>query len=225
MRKGNGIIHLRDMISKLPPEKAREVIREFYDDAYELGYYNPNNSFLQWQNVIDAAPHSLFQKGLDIGCGVGRGIKYAVEKGYEAYGCDISKNIGKFWKDLGISERCRVCPATNLPYEDGEFDLVLCMDVLEHIPEYDIHDAISEMERVGSRLFIVAVALVDERQPVAKRITTHITIRSASWWKEQFRKVGIQIRVDGEKNDHWWFYGLKRGIEGLIYTREGSANE
>jgi SAM-dependent methyltransferase len=43
--------------------------------------------------------------------------------------------------------------ATSMPFADGEFDLVVCNAVLEHIP--DIGDAVArEIRRVGKRYFV-----------------------------------------------------------------------
>ena len=76
---------------------------------------------------------------LDIGCGCG-----AVEAVYGKYAhnftsCDIEDN-----NIYGLS--VNVCAATALPYENGQFDTVLMVGVLEHIDR--AADAIQEVKRV-----------------------------------------------------------------------------
>lgn len=216
-------INLNSLLEGKPRQDIRSELSAFYDDCYRLGVYNPNNSIGQWKNLVDLDGAYRFRKGLDIGCGAGRGIKYAVDKGFDVYGCDVASHASVFWKELGIADRCTVAPMHDLPYRDGEFDLVLCMDVLEHIPEFDIEKSVSELERVGSYIYMVAISLVEEHQPVGGRITTHITLKPAEWWREVFQSVGIRISLNDVEKEHWWFYGFKQGAEGEMTTPEGKA--
>ena len=45
--------------------------------------------------------------------------------------------------------------ASNLPFDDDEFDFVICLDVLEHIPEHLRAEVISECTRVAQKAFIM----------------------------------------------------------------------
>ena len=38
----------------------------------------------------------------------------------------------------------------NLPFEDNSFDLVLCCEVLEHLPDDIYQDALKEIQRVSN---------------------------------------------------------------------------
>ena len=45
----------------------------------------------------------------------------------------------------------------SLPFTDGEFDAVACMEVLEHLPEETFQKAIHELSRVARRYILVTV--------------------------------------------------------------------
>ena len=50
-----------------------------------------------------------------------------------------------------------VCDATSIPVADGSFDVVLCTEVLEHVPEpISVVKEFSRILRVGGKLFLTA---------------------------------------------------------------------
>lgn len=97
--------------------------------------------------MIPAGARSI----LDAGCGNGA-ITNHLPADRHIEGCDISK--------AALAHvRCptKIADLTDLPFSDGEFDLVLATDVLEHIPETSYDRALSELYRVSSRWILVAV--------------------------------------------------------------------
>lgn len=84
---------------------------------------------------------------LDIGCGTGGFLRRLVRSGYRVTGVDVSPlAITELSKDpetaMGV-----VGDANNLPFDDGSFDLVSCVDVLECEP-VDPYVAVREAVRV-----------------------------------------------------------------------------
>lgn len=53
--------------------------------------------------------------------------------------------------------RCVKGDVRGLPFSDGEFDLVLCAEVLEHLMPADLHRACNELARVSSRWLLIGV--------------------------------------------------------------------
>jgi SAM-dependent methyltransferase len=82
---------------------------------------------------------------LDIGCGAGSTIK-ELEKVGRGYGLDVSGTALKYCRERGIESVC-LAGASDLPYVDNLFSLVISIDVLEHV-ENDV-GAIREMSRVA----------------------------------------------------------------------------
>ena len=83
-------------------------------------------------------------KILDVGCGTGIVIK-RLELYGNTFGIDISKKAVEFCKIRDI-ENVFKADATKIPFSNSSFDLVVCLDVLEHV-KHD-NNAISEIYRI-----------------------------------------------------------------------------
>jgi len=98
-------------------------------------------------NQIDL---SNVKKVLEIGCGIGVITSYLAGKyRWEIIGIDLDpEQIARAKKDNNENEYLKFfeADATNLSFEDNEFDVVLSFDVLHHIPDWD--KALSEIVRV-----------------------------------------------------------------------------
>lgn len=81
---------------------------------------------------------------LDVGCGTGANLEMLSQFG-EAEGVDISAQAIDFCRLRGL-ERVRTGAAEHLPYEDGSFDLLTALDVVEHLDD-DVA-GLREMRRV-----------------------------------------------------------------------------
>jgi SAM-dependent methyltransferase len=105
--------------------------------------------------------------GLDIGCGKGRHIVLMSDLNIAAYGMDVSEIAIKFaseWlRSLGRSADLRTASITKLPYEDSQFDFVICHGVLDHALYEVRKDAIREVKRVLRNGGLFFVSLISER--------------------------------------------------------------
>jgi SAM-dependent methyltransferase len=70
---------------------------------------------------------------LDAGCGTGANLMLLSQFG-ETEGVDVSPDALAFCRQRGL-ENVRLGTAEQLPYEDGRFDLVTALDVVEHIDD------------------------------------------------------------------------------------------
>lgn len=87
-------------------------------------------------------------KVLDAGCGAGRHLSEAFRsKGVDVVGIDLSKddalkalNTVKIMRHAGEggggNALVLMSDITRLPFEDASFDVVICSEVLEHIPDH-----------------------------------------------------------------------------------------
>lgn len=107
------------------------------------------------QETIAAIPADA-QTLLDVGCGSGVFLNTLCQsearKLERLVGCDIAQEALKSVK----VEVCR-CPVTDMPSEDCEFDMVTCLEVLEHITVDDFDEALSEIARVARKYILVTV--------------------------------------------------------------------
>jgi SAM-dependent methyltransferase len=109
-------------------------------------------------SILKTDPNRRKIKILDAGCGTGSNIIFFNQYG-KTYGADISPVATKFCRMRGI-KNVTTSDVSKLPYKDSSFDLVSCMDVLEHIENED--KAIREIFRVlkpGGEVLLTVPAL------------------------------------------------------------------
>lgn len=82
---------------------------------------------------------------LDVGCGCGR-LMEDLKKYGEVFGFDIAPEALSFCSQRGLTNLARADLDKPLPYEDSSFDLIIALDVLEHV-EKDLF-ALSEIYRI-----------------------------------------------------------------------------
>jgi SAM-dependent methyltransferase len=82
---------------------------------------------------------------LDAGCGSGRTLEDLVQYGTVS-GLELDADAAEFAASRGCGEVKRGT-VEQLPWDEGTFDLITCLDVLEHVP--DDRGALSELRRVS----------------------------------------------------------------------------
>jgi len=97
-------------------DEQRENWRRFYD------------AFLApWLEREDA------NRILEIGCGVGMGIRFSNEAGKEAYGIDLPC-LSPFWAKVENDPAAFfLAEGARLPFPDDYFDALYCLGVIEHV--------------------------------------------------------------------------------------------
>jgi ubiquinone/menaquinone biosynthesis C-methylase UbiE len=108
---------------------------ELYSDpemAKILETWGERNAWIEIQHIFHQKKN---EKILDIACGTGKVIEI-LNKNLDLkniYGCDISKLLISNAIERGIpKENLKICDATNLPYEENEFDYNYSIGSLEH---------------------------------------------------------------------------------------------
>lgn len=98
-------------------------------------------------------------KILDVGCGTGGLLKELAPFG-KVTGVDVSPRAIAFCNERGFTD-VSLGSATDIPFPDGTFDLVLALDVIEHIE--DDRKALAEINRVlkpGGTVFVFVPAFL-----------------------------------------------------------------
>lgn len=131
-----------------------------------LEFYDRNAN--QWWNV-DAKIYALYHlnqprfeffdryitnwqglRALDVGCGGGFSCEFMAARGVSVFGIDQSQKCidaaaqHAHSSGFPIDYRCGV--AEHLPYPNQSFDVVVCVDVLEHVE--DVKRVIAEISRI-----------------------------------------------------------------------------
>lgn len=96
---------------------------------------------------------------LDVGMGIGYGAGVLSIKASEVYAVDVDEKAVAYNKQRLLGKNPRVkdlilYDGITLPFKDRFFDVVTCIDVIEHVEDYEYF--LSELIRVAKRHVIVA---------------------------------------------------------------------
>lgn len=96
---------------------------------------------------------------LDVGCGFGRDYEYIKkELNLDYFGIDITPKMIRAFHDHYPEAKAEIGDIYKIPHPDKYFDVVLCSDVLVHIPAFE--SAIKELFRVCSSTLILKLAYI-----------------------------------------------------------------
>ena len=181
-----------------PKAKAAELAKQFdvdyWDGDRRICYGGYRYLEGRWEKVARAmAEHYQLPakpRILDIGCGKGF-LLYDFLKvipDAEIYGIDISPYAIANSKEE-IRDRLEVGSATDLPWPDDHFDLVISITTLHNLHTYDLDMALRDMQRVGKSNKYLCVESYRNEQEKANLLYWQVTCEAFNTPKEW----------------HWWF--------------------
>jgi hypothetical protein len=171
-----------------PDGPASSMYSEYY---YKHDFGVPYERDEHWMNffagiakriVRDLSPHTA----LDAGCAMGLLVEQLVERGVDAYGVDISDFAISRAPDL-VRDHCRVHSLTE-PI-DGRFDLVVCIEVLEHLAREDADKAMDNLCAASDTILFSS-------SPLDYAEATHVNVHPPEVWSEMFSRRGFYRDVD-----------------------------
>jgi hypothetical protein len=98
------------------------------------------------------------------------------------FGCGRSDMVAHFWRD-GERRIARYDPAIPLykVIPEGEFDLLLCLDVMEHIPISGVDRVLTDM-RAKSDTAVFAISTKLARAKLPDGSNSHVTLLTNNEW-------------------------------------------
>jgi SAM-dependent methyltransferase len=191
-------------------EEVRSVARkfgfEYFDGDRNHGYGGFTYNSKYWrevvQDLIQEYKLSSESSVLDVGCAKGfflHDLKLALP-GIKVAGVDISDYAIRNSMP-GVRDFLRVADATELPFEDRSFDLVISVNTVHNLDRKNCKKALQEIERVKIRNAFITVDAYrndEERKRMEAWNLTALTMMSDIEWKIVFEEAGYT-------GDFFWF--------------------
>ncbi len=178
-------------------EVASQFGKDYWDGQRHHGYGGHRYDG-RWRPVAQAlADHYQLAPGmrvLDVGCGKAFLLHdlTQVVPGLRVAGVDVSAYAIEHAREE-VKPFLLVNRAEALPFADDSFDLVLSLNTLHNLPNYALHAALREIERVGrASKYIVIESFRNEREKV-NLLYWQLTCRSfydPQEWEWMFRQAG-----------------------------------
>jgi 2-polyprenyl-3-methyl-5-hydroxy-6-metoxy-1,4-benzoquinol methylase len=143
----------------LPGESRpyESVLRHAADDGRVLHRPDIYGSGPPNQIANQAVLHILLNHAgaslLDVGCGIGTYTAAVAEQGIRTAGLEVNADYVARARALGRPVDC--FDGLRIPYPDAAFECVAAIEVLEHVPDWDV--LLREMVRVAARRVVISV--------------------------------------------------------------------
>ena len=173
---------------------AYSHLPDLYDAEYyreHLGTIPYNRSEPHWIRYFGEVADSIVatiapRTVLDAGCAIGLLVEALRARGVDASGVDVSA-----WAIAQVPEElrpyCRVGSITEAL--EGHYDLITCIEVLEHLPAF-------EADPVIQNLCAHADAVLFSSTPDDFEEPTHLNVESTAYWARLFAAHGFFRDID-----------------------------
>lgn len=176
------------------------------------------------EEIVPLLPQRTIERALDLGCGSGETSGYLKENGRVKWVCGIEGS-----PDAAATARQRLdqvlegdIEKLDYPFEDSSFDLILCLDILEHlIDPWTVVKRLKRLLKPGGRMvvslpnvrhFSVLMPLIflgDWRYSQEGLLdSTHIRFFTRNTATKLFSLVGLEVK-------QWDHTGAKKGLSGI----------
>ena len=145
--------------SEFPKDKAAKIARkwgyDYWDGDRRINYGGYKYIEGRWEKIarkmIETYDLKKGSKILDIGCGKGF-LLYdfkKIDSTFEVFGLDVSQYAIDNSKEE-IRKNLVYGNASNIPFKDNYFDLVISINTLHNLYNYELMSALKEIERVSN---------------------------------------------------------------------------
>lgn len=160
-----------------------------YDDAYFQTHcglpYERSTPWLQFFGTIAENVVQQFspKTALDAGCAIGILVEALRNYGVDAEGFDISEYAVSQVPEY-LKPYIKIDNILNPAATSKHYDLVVCIEVLEHLTEAEADTAIANIARWGDTVLFSS-------SPEDFSETTHVNVQKPGYWIEKFAQHGL----------------------------------
>jgi O-antigen biosynthesis protein len=172
-----------EVAPELPPAPAPAYGAAYFASHCGIAYERNEHWLTFFGDIADHVTRDIAPEStLDVGCAMGFLVEALADRGVDAYGVDISDfAIGQVRPDM--RQRCRV--GTALEAFGRRFDLITCIEVIEHLSAADA-------ETVVQNLCDHTDDVIFSSTPTDHREETHFNVNPPEHWAELFARFGFQ---------------------------------
>jgi len=163
---------------------------DYYNTSFGGIPYNRSSHDGHWLKFFNEIATELVEiyrpnKVLDVGCAKGFLVESLRDRNVAAYGFDISEvAISEVRED--IKPYCWIGSVDDPIMYEKKYDLIVCIETLEHVSEKMARQAIELMcKHADTVLFSSSPTDFDE--------PTHINVKPAEYWNELFAENGFSV--------------------------------
>ena len=164
-----------------------------YSAVYYHSHLGPAYTYEEphWRHFFGAVADALIglfdpKTFYDAGCAKGFLVRELADRGVDARGGDISESAISE-APAGLAERLEVRDLTH-PF-DQHYDMISCIEVLEHMSSQDAREAVANM-CAAADLVLLSSTPEDFAEP------THVNVRQPAAWAQDFAVQGFFRRTD-----------------------------
>jgi len=137
------------------------------------------------KRIIELGKVTKNKKVLDLGCGTNKYKKYFMQKN-KFIGIDVKtsgREINQKTPDVFYDGK-------KLPFNDGNFDLIICTEVLEHVENFElvVSEIFRSLKRNGSAVITMPFITAEHEIPYDFRRFTSYGI------KKEFENMGFMVK-------------------------------
>ncbi len=162
-------------------------LREQYRMLMDNGAFRGLTTLIFADHIKEMVKKHGVKTMLDYGCG--QGVQYGKD-------LDLAEKWG-----VTVEQYDPVVPEySELP--DSTFDMVICVDVLEHIPEEELKGVLTEIFSKATKCVFLTVCPRAAKKTLPDGRNCHLTIKPLSWWAALVKEIAPpHIEYELMKND------------------------
>jgi SAM-dependent methyltransferase len=159
-----------------------------------IGYSLP---FSPLRGIVWFLLEKRFISLLDIGCGKGPIawiIRARSKDNKFLVGIDLFLPYVKHCKRMGFYDDCILGDATYLPFKENAFDVVLAIDVVEHLSKADGLRFLNNTEGIALRQLVITTPIGPSMQLSSAFAETDLQRHKSLWYPQDFSKRKFKVR-------------------------------
>jgi hypothetical protein len=172
--------------------RLNEFLRKF---IWVIGPYFPGISMNTIWRKLDKQAVTI----LDIGGGPGEPMEFLGKKHRLCLkvNADITLSRLKQGQQKQSHDEYILCDARSLPFKEKSFDIVLCLEIIEHIPKEDGLRLLSDLDKIAKRQIILSTPVNERIDPNPRKVKTFPWSHFSTWHPTELRKLGYEVKGDG----------------------------